>query len=73
MSVFARRMICAGFCEIVECEDNEDVNHCSIGWIKSPEDTESFKLSINAPSAKVIIVVIVVIIIFFYVNLNVIF
>ena len=49
-------------------EDDEDVNHCSIGWIKSPEDTESFKLSINAPSAKVIIVVIL-----FYVNLNMIF
>ena len=39
-------------------EDNEncdDNDICSIGWIKSPEDTESFKLSINAPSAKVVL------------------
>ena len=35
------------------CDDNDIF---SIGWIKSPEDTESFKLSINAPSAKVVIV-----------------
>ena len=36
----------------VEFEDDEN---CSIGWIKSPEDTESFKLSIDAEKSTVIL------------------
>ena len=45
--------------DLVNYEKNEnyddDCDIYSIGWIKSPEDTESFKLSINAPSAKVVL------------------